>query len=216
MRKGAGRVVTWLPYGPCLGHDDDMKETLAVQPEAARPAATSSRRSALLGGVGVLAALGGAALAWWRLQPHEVGSRTLGDGGALWAQTFPTPGGGELVMESLRGKPLLINFWATWCPPCVEELPLLDRFYRENLANGWQVVGLAIDKPDAVLAFLEKMPLSFPVALAGLGGTELAKSLGNLVGGLPFTVVLGSQGMVLHRKMGQVSGADLTLWRSLK
>jgi thiol-disulfide isomerase/thioredoxin len=193
-----------------------MKETLAAQPEAARPAATSSRRSALLGGVGVLAALGGAALAWWRLQPHEVGLGTLGDGGALWAKTFPTPGGGELAMQSLRGQPLLINFWATWCPPCVEELPLLDRFYRENLANGWQVVGLAIDKPDAVLAFLEKMPLSFPVALAGLGGTELAKSLGNLVGGLPFTVVLGSQGMVLHRKMGQVSGADLTLWRSLK
>jgi thiol-disulfide isomerase/thioredoxin len=193
-----------------------MKETLAAQPEAAPPAATSSRRSALLGGVGVLAALGGAALAWWRLQPHEVGLGTLGDGGALWAKTFPTPGGGELAMQSLRGQPLLINFWATWCPPCVEELPLLDRFYRENVANGWQVVGLAIDKPDSVHAFLEKMPLSFPVALAGLGGTELAKSLGNLVGGLPFTVVLGSQGMVLHRKMGQVSVADLALWRSLK
>ena len=216
MRKGAGRVVTWLLYGPCLRHDDDMRETLSAQPEAAQPAATSSRRSALLGGVGVLAALGGAALAWWRLQPHEVGPGTLGDGGALWAQTFPTPGGGELVMESLRGKPLLINFWATWCPPCVEELPLLDRFYRENVANGWQVVGLAIDQPSAVRTFLQKTPLSFPIGLAGLGGTELAKSLGNLVGGLPFTVVLGSQGTVLHRKMGLVSVADLTLWRSLK
>jgi len=193
-----------------------MKETLPVNPEAPQPVASAGRRGALLAGVGVLAALGGAGLAWWRLQPHDVGSGTLGDGGALWGQIFQTPGGGELVMQSLRGKPLLINFWATWCPPCVEELPLLDRFYRENAANGFQVVGLAIDQPSAVRSFLQKMPLNFPVGLAGLGGTELGKSLGNLAGGLPFTVVLGSQGTVLHRKMGKVSAADLSLWASLK
>jgi thiol-disulfide isomerase/thioredoxin len=145
-----------------------------------------------------------------------VASGILGDDGEFWAQRFPTPGGGELVMQSLRGKPLLINFWATWCPPCVEELPLLDRFYRENAANGWQVIGLAIDNPAAVRGFLGKMPLSFPIGLAGLGGSELGKSLGNLAGGLPFTVVIGSKGAVLHRKMGKVSVADLALWRSLK
>lgn len=177
---------------------------------------TRRRSTALLAGAGALAALGGVGLAWWKYQPHEVASGVLGDGGTLWAQTFATPGGGELVMQSLRGKPLLVNFWATWCPPCVEELPLLDRFYRENSANGWQVVGLAIDQPSAVRAFLQKLPLSFPVGLAGLGGTELGKALGNLAGGLPFTVVLGSKGSVLQRKIGKVSEADLALWRSLK
>ena len=170
----------------------------------------------LLVGAGVLAALGGAGLAWWRLQPLNVAPGTLGEGGALWAEKFTMPGGGELVMQSMRGRPLLINFWATWCPPCVEELPLLDRFYRENAANGWQVVGLAIDQPTVVRSFLQKMPLSFPIGLAGLGGTELGKSLGNLAGGLPFTVVLGSQGSVLHRKMGKVSATDLALWSSLR
>jgi len=191
----------------------------AVEPEnseiSGSPAA-KRRRTMLLAGAGALAAIGGAALAWWRLQPLDVAPGILGDGGTLWAEKFTMPGGGELVMQSLRGKPLLINFWATWCPPCVEELPLLDRFYRENAANGWQVVGLAIDQPTVVRNFLQKTPLSFPIGLAGLGGTELGKSLGNLAGGLPFTVVIGSQGSVLHRKMGKVSATDLTLWRSLR
>lgn len=177
--------------------------------------AVASRRSLFLAAA-ALAGMGGAGLAWWRLQPHAVAPEVLGDAGSLWGQSFQMPGGGELVMQSLRGKPLLINFWATWCPPCVEELPLLDRFYRENSSNGWQVVGLAVDQPSAVRGFLQKMPLSFPVGLAGLGGTELGKSLGNLVGGLPFSVVLGAQGAVLHRKMGKVAASDLALWAALK
>lgn len=190
-----------------------------IQPEISVPSPApkaAAGRRALFVGAAALAAAGGAGFAWWRLQPHAVAPDALGDAGTLWAQNFQTPGGGELVMQSLRGKPLLINFWATWCPPCVEELPLLDRFYRENASNGWQVVGLAVDQPSAVRGFLQKMPLSFPVGLAGLGGTELGKSLGNLVGGLPFSVVLGAQGAVLHRKMGKVSDADLALWAKLK
>lgn len=184
-------------------------------PSAPVTGAAASRRGLFLAAA-ALAGMGGAGLAWWRLQPHAVAPDVLGDAGPLWGQTFQKPDGGELVMQSLRGKPLLINFWATWCPPCVEELPLLDRFYRENASNGWQVVGLAVDQPSAVRGFLQKMPLSFPVGLAGLGGTELGKSLGNLVGGLPFSVVLGSQGAVLHRKMGKVAASDLALWAALK
>jgi hypothetical protein len=74
---------------------------------------------------------------------------------------------------------------------------------------------MAIDQPSAVRKFLEKTPVSFPVGMAGLGGTDLVKSLGNLTGGLPFTVVLGSEGAVLHRKMGQLSSTDLQMWTSL-
>nr|WP_235507395.1 TlpA disulfide reductase family protein [Acidovorax sp. Leaf78] len=167
----------------------------------------------LYAGVAGAAALGGAGLAWWKFQPHAIDS---GAEQALWTQEFERPEGGTLALQSLAGKPLLLNFWATWCPPCVEELPMLNAFYREQAANGWQVLGLAIDQPSAVRKFLARIPLEFPVGLAGLGGTELGRSLGNLTGGLPFTVVLGSNGRVLHRKMGQVTPQDLQLWSALR
>ncbi|ART55959.1 redoxin [Acidovorax carolinensis] len=172
-----------------------------------------SRRRALYAGVAAAAAVGGAGLAWWRLQPHAVQE---GAAQALWAQAFYTPDGARLAMESFAGKPLLLNFWATWCPPCVDELPMLNNFYRENKASGWQVVGLAIDQPSSVRKFLARLPLDFPVGLAGLGGSELGRSLGNLTGGLPFTVVFSGDGRVAHRKMGQVTPEDLKTWSALR
>ncbi|RZJ09778.1 MAG: TlpA family protein disulfide reductase [Acidovorax sp.] len=172
-----------------------------------------ARRRWLYAGVAGAAALGGAGLAWWKFQPHAMES---GAEKALWALEFERPEGGTIALQSLAGKPLLLNFWATWCPPCVEELPMLNAFFREHAANGWQVLGLAIDQPSAVRKFLTRIPLEFPVGLAGLGGTELGRSLGNLTGGLPFTVVLGDSGKVLHRKMGQVTPQDLQLWSALR
>jgi len=130
--------------------------------------------------------------------------------------SFDTPSGSKLEMQALRGKPLLLNFWATWCPPCVEEMPMLDAFFRENTAKSWQVVGLAIDQPSAVRLFMERTPVSYPVGLAGLGGSELSKALGNLAGGLPFTVVIGSAGQVLQRRIGRVSAAELAQWREFR
>lgn len=176
-------------------------------------AASVSRRRALYAGVAAAAVVGGAGLAWWRLQPHAV---QAGAEQALWAQAFDTPDGARLAMGSFAGKPLLLNFWATWCPPCVDELPMLNTFHRENKVNGWQVVGLAIDQPSSVRKFLARLPLDFPVGLAGLGGSELGRSLGNLTGGLPFTVVFSGEGQVLHRKMGQVTSQDLQKWAAMR
>jgi thiol-disulfide isomerase/thioredoxin len=119
-------------------------------------------------------------------------------------------------MQSFQGRPLLVNFWATWCAPCVEELPLINDFYRQNKVNGWQVLGLAVDKIGPVQSFLQKMPLDFPVGMAGLSGAEMARALGNLSGGLPFSVVLGASGMVVQRKLGRLHPQDLTAWLRLK
>ncbi len=171
------------------------------------------RRRALYALAAAAAGLAGAGLAWWRYTPAG-----LDEGAAqqVWTLEFDTPGGSRLALNSLRGRPLLINFWATWCPPCVEELPLLNAFYLENQAKGWQIVGIAVDKLAPVQAFLARQPLAFPVALAGMDGLALSKALGNQAGGLPFTVLLGADGRILSRKIGKLSERDLGLWRELR
>lgn len=174
---------------------------------------SGGRRRWLLGAVASAAALGGVGLAWRNYQPQAM-SPTVEAG--LWQLAFTMPEGGALNMASLRGKPVLLNFWATWCPPCVEELPLLSGFFREHSAKGWQVLGLAVDQLAPVQRFLAKAPVTFPVAMAGMPGLEISRSLGNLSGALPFTVVLGSDGRVAHRKMGKVTPQDLLAWAALK
>ncbi len=172
-----------------------------------------NRRGWLVGAVAGAAAVAGAGLAWRQYQPQAMSNDAES---ALWQLEFARLDGSSLRMASLRGKPLLLNFWATWCPPCVEELPLLSRFYNENTLKGWQVLGLAVDQLEPVNRFLSKTPVSFPVALGGVAGLQIGKSLGNLSGGLPFTVVFGSDGVVAHRKMGKVAPHDLRAWALLE
>jgi thiol-disulfide isomerase/thioredoxin len=164
-----------------------------------------NRRQWVYGGVAAAATAAGAGLSIWKPT-----SPRLGD--LVWQQSLTQPAGGELVMASLRGKPLLLNFWATWCPPCVKEMPMLDAFYQAHRAQGWQVVGLAVDSPTPVRAFLQRVPVSFPIGLAGMEGSELSRALGNPNGSLPFTVVLNAKGDVVVQKLGSIEPADLELW----
>lgn len=168
-----------------------------------------NKRQLLMGGVATAAGVAGAGLAWWRYEPQAVADGALD---AFWTRTWESPDGRPVTLADFRGRPLLLNFWATWCPPCVEELPLLNAFYRERQAQGWQVLGLAVDQPSAVRQFLRRVPLDFPTAMAGLGGTELSRELGNANGGLPYTVVFDARGRVAHRKIGQVRPQDLADW----
>lgn len=131
---------------------------------------------------------------------------------AFWQQQFDTPKGSPLTLAIAQGKPMLINFWATWCPPCVKEMPELDRFHREFGPKGWRVIGLAIDGPTPVKEFLAKVGVGFDIGLAGFGGTELAQALGNTSGGLPFSVLIDAKGRVQHRKMGATHFDELAAW----
>jgi thiol-disulfide isomerase/thioredoxin len=200
---------------------------------AGRTPPAPSRRTLLVGVAGG-AALAGLALGWWRhralpstalpapIAPAIPGSPSAAadpgaavnaDGlSALWALRVAQPQGGELDLATLRGKPLLINFWATWCAPCLREMPEIDRFHREFSPRGWQVLGLAIDGPTPVREFLARVKIGFPIGLAGLDGTDLVHTLGNPQGGLPFSVMIGANGQVLHRKMGATDFAELAAW----
>ena len=164
-----------------------------------------NRRLWIYGGVAAAAAAAGAAWSVWK-------PRSPGLGELVWQQSLAQPAGGELVLANLRGKPLLLNFWATWCPPCVKVMPMLDAVYQAQRAKGWQVVGLAVDSPTPVREFLKRVPVSFPIGLAGMEGSELSRALGNPNGSLPFTVVLNSKGDVVAKKLGIIEPENLTLW----
>ena len=168
-----------------------------------------TKRAVMYAGVAALAAVAGAGIAWRRHTPHALAADATQ---ALWSSEFSLPSGEPLAMSNLQGRPLVINFWATWCPPCVEEMPLIDAFFRQNKQNGWQVVGLAIDQPSRVRQFLSQFPVTYTIGLAGLNGTELGKMLGNEQSSLPFTVVLDAQGLVKQRKLGKLTPEDIKNW----
>lgn len=168
---------------------------------------SANRRIWLAVTVAAAAAAAGAGYGWWR-------HRASGDDDpqGLWDMRFSRPEGGEFVMAHLRGKPLLLNFWATWCVPCIRELPAIQRFQRDRAAAGWQVLALAVDAPVPVLEFASRFKLELPVALAGVDGLELMRRLGNSQGGLPFTVVFAPNGRIHARKLGETRDDDLAQW----
>lgn len=189
--------------------------------ESSPPVGGNKERRLLVGAAIGSAVAAAAGVAWWRYrepaaQVEEAPGAAAPELASFWATPWADPAGKPLHVQQFQGKPLLINFWATWCPPCVEELPMLNAFYLQNKANGWQVLGLAIDRVEMVQRFLRQNGIDFPVAMAGLGGAELGRSLGNISGGLPFTVVVDGAGAIAQRKLGRVSADNLQQWAGLK
>jgi thiol-disulfide isomerase/thioredoxin len=171
-----------------------------------------SRRWWLFGGAAAAAAGAGVGLGWWRAATQDSPARppNLPAPADLWGQSFERPDGAQLVMTHLRGKPLLLNFWATWCAPCVAEMPMLDTFQREHA--GWNVVGLAVDNPEPVRDFVVKRKVEFAIGLVGFAGSDLARELGNSAGALPFSVIFDRNGAVKDKKLGALKPEDLSRW----
>ncbi len=123
---------------------------------------------------------------------------------ALMQLAMPDPVGKQRKMSEWQGKVLLVNFWATWCPPCVAEMPELEALQAERGSKGLQIVGIGIDSPSNIREFSEKHKITYPLLVGGLQGTEVSRSFGNETGGLPFTVLIGTDGMVKQAYMGRL------------
>jgi len=160
------------------------------------------KRRPLLIGAGLAAAAVGAGVAL-----RSSGKPLSPAAQAFWAAKFQHLDGSELAAASLKGKPLLLNFWASWCTPCVKELPDIERFAKET--PGWQVLALAQDTVENVRTFLTQLPLQLPLGLAGLTGFEMARMLGNAQGGLPFSVAFDARGEIIWRKLGPTDLLEL-------
>jgi thiol-disulfide isomerase/thioredoxin len=167
----------------------------------------TNRRTAMYATVAALAAMAGAGVAWKRQAWQDSGGISSDVMSAFWAAEFDTPTGESLSIISFQGRPLVINFWATWCAPCVEEMPYLDALSKS--LPDIQFVGIGIDTPANISQFVAKIPVSYPLYVAGHSGIALVRELGNAAGGLPFTVLLDAEGRIFDTILGQVSLEDL-------
>ena len=131
------------------------------------------------------------------------------DGGTLFALSLPDPTGKEQPLAQWKGKVLVVNFWATWCEPCKEEMPRFMKLQADYGGKGLQFLGIAIDEPAKVSAFARDLGLNYPTLVGGYGAIELSKTFGNRLGALPFTIVLDRSGAVVHTQLGPLKDAQL-------
>lgn len=167
--------------------------------------------------VGLLGIWVGLLDSWWLDGKPGFGLPFPGDKDSKTGQLdrlpqFQLPGldGQEVASTRWVGKILVLNFWATWCPPCLRELPLFDALQSTRAEAGLQVIGIAIDNQGDVENFLAEHPVSFPILLGDTDAIELSRRLGNRVQGLPFTAIFDPRGRRVYAHSGEVTRAALT------
>ncbi|MEN6584571.1 MAG: TlpA disulfide reductase family protein [Sulfuricella sp.] len=140
------------------------------------------------------------------LSPLNVAAETSATSAPLYAATFLGLDGQPVSLSQLRGKVAVVNFWATWCPPCRKEMPDLAAAYTKYHDRGVAFIGIAVeDNTELVQEFARAYKIEFPLATGKAEGIALLQTLGNSVAGLPYTLVLDTQGNVVDRKRGPIS-----------
>jgi thiol-disulfide isomerase/thioredoxin len=122
----------------------------------------------------------------------------------LYAQSLNDLSGKPQTLSQWKGKPLLVNFWASWCGPCVQEMPELSELAAKDGGKRFNVIGIGIDSPANLVEFTKKTKVSYPLYVGGMSGTDLSRELGNANGGLPFTVLIGADGQVRKTYLGRL------------
>ena len=128
---------------------------------------------------------------------------------ALWQLRFPDAEGHEQPLSQWRGQVVVLNFWASWCAPCREEIPDFVALRTQHRANGVEFVGIAIDTSSNVAQFLQRLPVNYPILIGEGAAHNLARRLGNPSGALPYTIVLDRDGQVVLSHLGRLPRATL-------
>jgi thiol-disulfide isomerase/thioredoxin len=157
-------------------------------------------------GISLLALLAGVLTSQWIYKTGLANDSAIK---AFFANPWQTPDGKSVDTEQWRGKVLVVNFWASWCPPCVEEMPTLDKLNAEFSSKNVLFVGIGIDSPSNIREFLKNTPVSYPIVIGGLEGSNLSKQLGNSQGALPYTIIINSNGKASSSKLGKISKDEL-------
>ena len=164
--------------------------------------APARREVLILGAIGAGAAVAGGLVGALALQAQSGAADLL-------ATPFRDLSGAKRNLREWRGRVVVCNFWATWCGPCREEIPMLIAVREVFAAKGAEIVGIGIDQTAKVEEFAKTYGITYPVLIAEARAIELMRRLGNRLGGLPYTVVLDRLGAVAHRRLGALTQAEL-------
>lgn len=175
------------------------------------PSPLSNKPRTLIAVLIVVSAITGASLALY-LKAGIPGAVSIPEASLaqLQASSFPDVRNVDQPYSQWQGKIVVLNFWATWCPPCREEMPMFSRLQDELRDRDVQFVGIGIDSPSAIKEFDLRTPMRYPLLIGGSQSLDLARALGNPSGGLPYTVVFDRAGKPVMSRLGLIDEASLS------
>lgn len=167
------------------------------------------KRSVLIASVAIVAFVSGLSVRGLLSSPLETPNQPATQV-ALPDVSMADLAGKQHNFKEWQGKVLVINFWATWCPPCLKEMPEFEALQNDYAKKGLQIVGIALDDADPVKEFINSKKITYPILLGADQGTKIAHDLGNIVNTVPFTVIINKQGQVVKSHMGTFTKEELS------